>query len=256
MNELESVSMWFKSNKLSLNIAKTNFMTFHPLQRKIDPVELFIDSKKISTVSEAKFLGIYIDPYLIWKPHIDKLCSNISKVIGILYKVSCFVPPYIIKTLYDSLIHSRLSYCNIIWGNTYSSYLNRLHLLQKKAVRILSHSDYLAPSKPLFFIHRILNIFDIYKIHVAVFMYKCVKGLLPLAIVENLNYNNDFHSYYTRSSGKFCQNLSYNDISYRFFLNSGVKLWNSLNNNIKSAKNTITFKRRFRDHLLNNYNCS
>lgn len=30
--------------------------------------------------------------------------SKISKVVGILYKVSCFVPPYVIKSLYDSLI--------------------------------------------------------------------------------------------------------------------------------------------------------
>ena len=83
-------------------------MIFHPSQRKIDTVELSIDSTKLSAVSEAKFLGIYIDPNLTWKHHIDTLCSKISKLIGLLYKVSCFVPPYILKSLYDSLMHSQL----------------------------------------------------------------------------------------------------------------------------------------------------
>ena len=252
-SELEIISMWFKINKLSLNISKTNFMIFHPLQRKIGSVDLFIDGNHIALVKNAKFLGINIDSNLTWKHHIDVLCSKISRVIGILFKISSFVPSYIVKSLYDSLIHSHLSYCNIIWGNTFPSYLNRLHVLKKRAVRILTNSDYCAHTKSLFFSQKVLNVFDIYKYQVYVFMFKYEKGLLPGSFDTYFNYNREFHSYDTRSSGSFRINLSSNEVSHRLFNNSGVKLWNSLEHNIKNANTIFSFKNRIKNHLLHNY---
>ena len=32
--ELENVSTWFKSNKLSLNVDKTKWLLFHPLSKR------------------------------------------------------------------------------------------------------------------------------------------------------------------------------------------------------------------------------
>lgn len=75
-------------------------------------------------------------------------------------------------------------------------------------------------------------------------------------IVNHLNYNNEFLSYYTRSSFDFRPNHSCNGISYRYFLNCGVQLWNSINDDTKSTKNTLSFIREFKDQLLNLYNCS
>ena len=43
-----------------------------------------------------------------------------------------------------------MSYCNLAWGNSYSGHLNAIKLLQKKAVRIITHSNYNSPSIPLF----------------------------------------------------------------------------------------------------------
>lgn len=38
----------------------------------------------------------------------------------------------VICFLYDSPIYSQTSYCNIVWGNTYSTYLNRIYIYQEK----------------------------------------------------------------------------------------------------------------------------
>ena len=44
-------------------------------------------------------------------------------------------------TLYCSLFHPYLSYCNEIWGNTYPSNVKCLFTLQKKAIRLICNAD-------------------------------------------------------------------------------------------------------------------
>ena len=59
--------------------------------------------------------------------------------------------------LYYSLVYSHLTYAIETWGSVDNEILNRLFILQKRAVRILSHCEkrsedyYLTPSDPLFF---------------------------------------------------------------------------------------------------------
>ena len=71
-NELAKIIIWLKVNKLSLNLTKTNFMIFHPRQKKVNVnVPLTLENTVIKQVMETKFLGVLIDQHLSWKPHID-----------------------------------------------------------------------------------------------------------------------------------------------------------------------------------------
>ena len=71
-NELAKIIIWLKVNELSLNLTKTNFMIFHPRQKKVNVnVPLTLENTVIKQVTETKFLGVLIDQHLSWKPHID-----------------------------------------------------------------------------------------------------------------------------------------------------------------------------------------
>ena len=60
--ELVLLAEWFKTNRLSLNVKKTSYITFHsPNKTILDPGnKLFIEGIAIEQVSSTKFLGIYI----------------------------------------------------------------------------------------------------------------------------------------------------------------------------------------------------
>ena len=83
------------------------------------------------------------------------------------------------NTLYYSLILSHLQYCTLLWANTYSSCLNKLRILQKKTIRIITQSHYLAHTDPLFSKLKLLKLDDLYKHQLGIYMYKSTKGLLP-----------------------------------------------------------------------------
>ena len=71
-NELAKIIIWLKVNKLSLNLTKTNFMIFHPRQKKVNiNVPLTLENTLIKQVTETKFLDVLIDQHLSWKPHIE-----------------------------------------------------------------------------------------------------------------------------------------------------------------------------------------
>jgi hypothetical protein len=72
------MSKWFTSNKLVLNLDKTNIIKFitnhHSMILKIG-----YDEKYIEESMNTKFLGLQIDNHLNWKNHTDlmipMLCS-------------------------------------------------------------------------------------------------------------------------------------------------------------------------------------
>ena len=68
---------------------------------------------------------------------------KISKVIGIMYRLKDIYPKNILLTLYNSLIVPYLNYCIFTWG---SKIVNghKIHILQKKALMIITDSDYIA----------------------------------------------------------------------------------------------------------------
>ncbi len=75
-NELEKISNWLKSSKLSLNVKKTKNMIFHTAQRKVNTLHLTIINTIIERVTQFDFLGLTINEKLTWKDQINKISKN------------------------------------------------------------------------------------------------------------------------------------------------------------------------------------
>ena len=64
-NELQKISQWFISNKLSINVTKTKYSFFHkPSKRDNIPFalpQLYIDNNQIQRSESMKFLGVFSD---------------------------------------------------------------------------------------------------------------------------------------------------------------------------------------------------
>ena len=83
--DLESVNKWLISNKLTLNMTKTEYMLIGSRQRLRTLSEnpnLKINSVPINRVSTTKSLGVIIDENLSWSSHIDKLTKKVASGIG------------------------------------------------------------------------------------------------------------------------------------------------------------------------------
>ena len=128
-------------------------------------------------VSTFNFLGITIYAHLSWKPHIDKICTKLNRSLGVLRRLSCFLPSFTLKTLYNSLFLPYLQYGILLWGN--STTATRLNGIQKKALRAVYKTKYLAHCDPLFKENELLKFADLYFLNVLKFYYKLKNESLP-----------------------------------------------------------------------------
>ena len=105
-------------------------MIFHTLHKNIDGMipQIKIKDTCIERVLSFNYLGLLIDEHLSWTPHVNNIATKISKYTGVLCRLKHFIPSFILKTLYNSLILPHLTYGILAWGTNY----NRLFKIQKK----------------------------------------------------------------------------------------------------------------------------
>ena len=115
-------------------------------QKKVDFPLLQIAETEIEYVDTFNFLGIVIDKHLNRNAHTNKIANKISKMTGMLNKLKHVLPPQILKIIYLSLIQCHLNYGILTWGYQAS----RVFKLQKRAIRTITRSNYIAHSEPIF----------------------------------------------------------------------------------------------------------
>ena len=88
-------------------------------------------------VTDAKYLGVYLDQKLTWRVHIDKLSKKLASSTAVLKRISTYIPSDCRKSLYHTLFESHTNYGISVWGNTCKRNIDTIFRLQKKCIRIL-----------------------------------------------------------------------------------------------------------------------
>ena len=200
--ELDYLCTWFKSNKLSLNTQKTFYMIFHRARLKsIDGMDdnVIMDNNALTKVNSIKYLGVIVDYKLNWIDHITYVKNKISKGLGIMYKARRYLNKSSLKNLYHAYIYPYLTYCIEVWGCASKCQLNALLLLQKKIIRIMTFSPYLAHTDPIYKDLAILPFDKIVIDRIGITMFKVEYELLPKSVIQMFSKNRDIHSHDTRN---------------------------------------------------------
>ena len=147
-----------------------------------------------------------------------------------------------------------LNYCCLIWGVNYHSQLQRVTILQKRAVRLIEGVYPPISSKPLFKKYRIMKISDIARTQMILVMHKFLTAQLPLSFNE-IYHQHPENVLETRQVKHLTEPKT--NRNYRLFTTTlaGPRLWNAAcapffrGCKITSSKRTI--KRLCLDHFLN-----
>ena len=214
---LVKVSNWLIANKLTLNIKKSNFVIFRPHHwKKINykPVIKQFDNNLQQWISlenkeYIKYLGVLIDYNLSWKQHLAYISLKISKVITMISRY--FVPVKILINLYRSLKQQYLSYGIVAWGRAEKIYINKLLVLQKRALRLTHFADRRQHAVPLFVSSNFLPIQMIYFKSTACLMHDINNKTSPILIQKLFPKADTIHNYTTRSA-----------VNWNYFVKSSI----------------------------------
>ena len=141
--ELANLKTWLEANKLSLNIAKTEYMIIGSRQRLSTfdnyNLKVCVDNDQISRVVKFKSLGLTIDENLTWKCHIDDITKTVSSGIGALKRMRDFISDETAIQVYKSLVEPYFSYCAPVWDGLGKKLSEKLQKLQNRAARVITH---------------------------------------------------------------------------------------------------------------------
>jgi hypothetical protein len=218
---------WFTSNLLSINFLKTHCMQF--LTKNSTPIgrNIRLNSNEIIEIPHINFLGLEIDNLLLWNLHIDKVINKLTTICYMLRAVKPYLSISSLKMIYYSLFHSVLSYGIIFWGHSPST--QRLFVLQKRAVRLMTGQGNRASCRNIFKQLEILPLKSQYIYSILLFVSKH-KHLFKTNFTS--------HNIQTRQ----CENLHLSSSSLTVFQTgvyfSGIKIFNELPLELKKLVET------------------
>ena len=122
ISDLLCFKTWMESNKLSLNVTKTQTILIGGREKLKDieysgpqNLQIAIDQEPASKIKYFRYLGIEVDQFLSWEGYISALIKTISSGIGMLRHGKRYFPLTTVRSMYKSIIepHFRF-YCSFV----------------------------------------------------------------------------------------------------------------------------------------------
>ena len=146
-----------------------------------------------------------------------------------------YVSLKILRSIYFAIFDSYLSYCCLVWAQNYST-IQRIIILQKKAIRIINFQPRNFHTSPLFKQNSILKFQDKICLENILFVSKSLNNLSPSIFNTWFSLSLDQHNYETSSSiqGNLMK-LFYKTDRYGKYsiIASAVESWNKIQKQLK-----------------------
>ena len=178
--------------------------------------------------------------------------------------------PTIFKNICYSLVYPHLL-CGIqVWGSAFDTNINKLIILQKKTVRMMTFNEnpigFRGPSAHTLFSElSIIKLKDIYDLQLMRFVYDFLYGISPKQFHPWFRLITDNHDHATRSNTANIETGSnkttlgnnlfvpYARTTYygiRSIRVKGSAHWNNIPHNIRSVQSRIVFSKAMKKHYL------
>jgi hypothetical protein len=274
-SELRKLANWFRSNRMAVNISKTNYIIFHSKGKQINMngLNVTFDCNEVDTLNydhnlcfnlerihdkhpnpkmqSFKLLGVYFDENLTFNKHASNICSKLTRSVFCMKRASHFISLKSLRSLYFALVHSHLLYCPIILNCMTQSNINSIAKLQKRAIRVMTRSAYNAHTNQLFLQSRILPIDKLILQSKLLFMHSIDYNYAPSSFRDIWVKNN------TRDMDHDLRNRDEYSIPFirieQFRRNPIISLptaWNELRDELRFQHNRTTFKIALEDYLF------
>jgi retron-type reverse transcriptase len=246
-----NIFLWFFNNRLIINCLKTKCMYFSISNVDNLPV-INVGNTVLQYVNDFKLLGCYVSHNMKWNAHIDHVLSRVSKGIAMLCCVRNFFPKHIKRMIYFAFVNSHLLYCISLWGNAPAYLLNKLIVMQKKAIRLICNVQFDTHVQPLARDLCILLLPDLYVFRCAINMYMCVHNLNVLSSYDCFKRVNTTHNT-VRSSYLLSRPYARTTMRLKSVSISSICIWNNLSPNIVSSLSLNMFKCSLKTFLIGQY---
>lgn len=194
-NGLRKVAQWLNANLLTLNTAKTNFISF-AINDRFQPETSFLikihscdlantnnpdqecSCPAIEKVQTTKYLGVMLDQRLNWYSHIDLVAGRLRKLIWIFKELRYIADKKLLNGVYIALAQSITIYCITLWGGALKTKFLEVERAQRALLKVMYFKRRIFPTLDLYRIADLLTVRKLYILHNVLKVHKSL-GFYP-----------------------------------------------------------------------------
>ena len=240
-SDLNKLSTWAKQWLVNFNPTKTKFMLFSKKLNITAYNQLYLDGEILSRVKFHCQLGIIFNENMTWDNHVREKCNIAMKRVTLLKRVALNVPRSTKLSIYLSFIRPILEYGSVLFDNCTAAMANMIENVQRQAALTITgaytNTTHIQLLKELG-----LSLLSQRRIVSKLLMIFKIRNFLTPEYLRNLLPPDEEPHYQTRNA----QNIRLPKIKKNYFLKSfipsSIRLWNSLDNTLRSTAELEDFK--------------
>lgn len=203
----------------------------------------------VERVVEANNLGLLLDGELRFESHIAKVVGSCFYRLKVLYGVRDYLSVDLRVHLCESLILSRLNYCDVVYDGCILGRSKKLvQRVQNACIRFCFKVLPRSHITPHLNAAGLLNMPARRRLHLATLLFGVVNSETPSYLYKKLEWSGSVRRFKLRAVVPRCRSAAFRG-SFRF---AATKCWNDIPPPIKRASSRYTFKRKLGVYLLDN----
>ena len=247
---------WMNQNRLMLNDDKTEILVCgRPnIVNQLQISSVSLGNNVVHFSKSVKNLGVYFDSHLSMSDQINHLIKCLYINIRRIRKIRHLIPLHIAHLLVNSLVLSKLDYCNALLTNISKENLARLQVVQNDAARLVLKKSRCSQATPLLYQLHWLPVESRITYKICTLVYKSLNDQSPFYIYDLLKCYSPVRNLRSKNDKSvLIKPVTHRKIGEQSFVFSAPTLWNSIPNEVRSLSSISTFKSKLKFHLFNLY---
>ena len=215
-----------------------------------DLTNLSLSNDIIPVSSSARNLGFIFDSDMSFSNQIKSVSKSCHFHIRDIRRIRHLLPLSAATALANSLVSSKLDYCNSLYSGISQANLNKLQRIQNSLARVITNTSKYQHITPILKKLHWLPIKQRIDYKLCLLTYKTLTNQQPTYLYNSLSFPS--HSVSTRSSDSLVLSIPYvrSSLGKRAFSVIGPRLWNSLPPDTRNSSSLPIFRSKLKTHLF------
>ena len=252
---LADISSWMAAHQLKLNPSKTELLFIQGDPNPGRDLAISLDNSLISPSATARNLGVTVDDQLSFSTHTANLTRSCRYLLYNIRRIRPFLSTQATQLLVQSLVISRLDYCNSLLAGLPLSAIRPLQLIQNAAARLVFNLPKFSHTTPLLRSLHWLPVAARIRFKTLMLAYKAKNGPAPSYLKALITPRSAPRSLRATSTARLVPpSLRIQGrYSSRLFSVLAPRWWNELPLEVRTAESLTVFKRRLKTYLFLKY---
>ena len=137
--DMKNILFWFRTNSLKANAGKFQFMILNRKNHRRQ--QMVINSITVKESNEVILLGITIDNKLVFKKHIENLCTTAQYKLHALTRIRKYLTLDKTILLGNTFINSQFNYVPLIWMFCRKTLYHKIKKIHHRTLKVIYQSE-------------------------------------------------------------------------------------------------------------------